>query len=73
MSLNAKIFELVTIVLVERSGDVIPQVVKSIKEKRTGAEKSKSIPKKCPVCQTEVIRPKVKLQFVVLTNVALLV
>lgn len=45
-------------VLVERSGDVIPQVVQSIKEKRTGAEKSKIIPKKCPVCQTEVIRPE---------------
>ena len=45
-------------VLVERSGDVIPQVVQSIKEKRTGEEKSKIIPKKCPVCQTEVIRPE---------------
>ncbi|MCK4347667.1 MAG: NAD-dependent DNA ligase LigA [Thermoplasmatales archaeon] len=43
-------------VLVERSGDVIPQVVKSIKEKRTGKEKQKNIPKKCPVCNTEVIR-----------------
>ncbi len=43
-------------VLVERSGDVIPQVVKSISEKRTGKEKKKSIPKKCPVCATEVIR-----------------
>jgi DNA ligase (NAD+) len=43
-------------VLVERSGDVIPQVVQSIKEKRTGDEKSKAVPKKCPVCNTEVIR-----------------
>jgi len=43
-------------VLVERSGDVIPQVVKSIKEKRTGKEKQKNIPEKCPVCDTEVIR-----------------
>ncbi len=43
-------------VLVERSGDVIPQVVQSIKEKRTGDEKSKAVPKKCPVCKTEVIR-----------------
>ncbi|MCJ7570316.1 MAG: NAD-dependent DNA ligase LigA [Candidatus Thermoplasmatota archaeon] len=43
-------------VLVERSGDVIPQVVQSIKEKRTGEEKSKIIPKKCPICQTEIIR-----------------
>ena len=42
-------------VLVERSGDVIPQVVKSIKEKRTGSEKSKRIPKKCPVCGSEIV------------------
>ena len=45
-------------VLVERSGDVIPQVVQSIKEKRSGKEKRKIIPKKCPVCQTDVIHPE---------------
>lgn len=44
------------IVLVERSGDVIPQVVKSIIEKRTGDEKTRSIPKKCPVCGSKVVR-----------------
>jgi len=44
------------IVLVERSGDVIPQVVKSIAEKRTGDEKVRTIPRKCPVCGSEVIR-----------------
>ncbi|MBN1861126.1 MAG: NAD-dependent DNA ligase LigA [Candidatus Thermoplasmatota archaeon] len=43
-------------VLVERSGDVIPQVVKSINEKRTGTEKIRTIPKKCPVCGSDVIR-----------------
>jgi len=42
-------------VLIERSGDVIPQVVKSIEEKRTGSEKQKKIPSKCPVCGTEVV------------------
>ncbi len=45
-------------VLVERSGDVIPQVVKSIEDKRTGSEKKKEIPKKCPVCKTELVRPE---------------
>ncbi|KYK32789.1 MAG: DNA ligase (NAD(+)) LigA [Thermoplasmatales archaeon SG8-52-3] len=45
-------------VLIERSGDVIPQVVKSISEKRTGEEKKKNIPKKCPICKTDVIREK---------------
>jgi DNA ligase (NAD+) len=43
-------------VLVERSGDVIPQVVKSITEKRTGVEKTRAIPRKCPVCGSDVIR-----------------
>lgn len=44
------------VVLVERSGDVIPQVVKSIIEKRTGDEKVRAIPRKCPVCSSDVIR-----------------
>jgi DNA ligase (NAD+) len=44
------------IVLVERSGDVIPQVVKSIIEKRKGDEKARAIPRKCPVCGSDVIR-----------------
>ncbi len=43
-------------VLVERSGDVIPQVVKSISEKRTGEEKARAIPRKCPVCGSDLIR-----------------
>jgi len=44
------------IVLVERSGDVIPQVIKSIVEKRTGYEKARAIPRKCPVCGSDVVR-----------------
>jgi len=43
------------IVLVERSGDVIPQVVKSIKEKRRKNNKFFEIPDKCPICSTNVI------------------
>jgi len=43
------------VVLVERSGDVIPQVVKGVSEKRTGSEKGRRIPKKCPVCGTKIV------------------
>jgi len=43
-------------VVVERSGDVIPQVVRSIKEKRTGNEIIKEIPKTCPICQSKVVK-----------------
>jgi len=44
------------VVLVERSGDVIPQVVKSIADKRSGDEKIRATPRKCPVCGSDVIR-----------------
>jgi DNA ligase (NAD+) len=43
-------------VVVERAGDVIPHVMMVIKEKRTGKEKPFSIPAKCPVCGSKVVR-----------------
>lgn len=43
-------------VLVERAGDVIPKVVKVIKEKRTGEEVDFHMPEKCPVCSAPVTR-----------------
>ncbi len=42
-------------VLVKRAGDVIPQVVKVIKEDRTGDEKVFHMPQKCPVCGGDVL------------------
>jgi DNA ligase (NAD+) len=43
-------------VIVQRAGDVIPEVVEVIKSKRTGEEKIFRMPSKCPVCGSEVIR-----------------
>lgn len=43
-------------VVVQRAGDVIPQVVKVIPERRTGTEKSYHIPSTCPVCGTPLVR-----------------
>lgn len=37
-------------ILIERSGDVIPQIVKSLPELRNGSEKDIQYPTKCPVC-----------------------
>jgi DNA ligase (NAD+) len=41
-------------VLIERAGDVIPQIVKVIAEKRTGEEKVFYMPKNCPSCHTRL-------------------
>ena len=44
-----------TIVL-QKAGDVIPEVVRPIVEKRTGSEREFKMPKKCPVCGTKIAR-----------------
>ena len=43
-------------VIVERAGDVIPYVVKTIPEKRTGRERRFVMPTACPVCGAQVAR-----------------
>ena len=43
-------------VLIQRAGDVIPEVVESIKSERTGIEMMFKIPEKCPVCNTPVVK-----------------
>ncbi|MGE5242515.1 MAG: NAD-dependent DNA ligase LigA [Bacteroidota bacterium] len=43
-------------VVVRRAGDVIPEVVAVIREKRPRGTKPWHMPKKCPVCGSEVIR-----------------
>jgi len=45
-------------VVVQRAGDVIPEVVKVIPERRTGKEKKFRLPDKCPVCGSDVEKPK---------------
>lgn len=43
-------------VLVQRAGEVIPQVVKPVIERRTGEEQVYHLPECCPVCDTPIIR-----------------
>jgi DNA ligase (NAD+) len=45
-------------VIVQRAGDVIPQVVGPVVSKRTGKERRFRPPKKCPACGTELVRPE---------------
>ena len=44
-------------VLIERSGDVIPQIVKSFTELRKGHEKKIHFPSACPVCNHQLHKP----------------
>jgi DNA ligase (NAD+) len=43
-------------VVIQRAGDVIPEVVEVVKAKRTGKEQQFTMPSQCPVCGSEVIR-----------------
>ena len=43
-------------VVIQKAGDVIPEIVKALKEKRTGEEKEFEMPTVCPVCGAEAIR-----------------
>jgi len=49
-------------VLVERAGDVIPQIVKSFKDQRVGSEKEFHLPENCPVCGASVVISEDKKQ-----------
>lgn len=43
-------------VILQRAGDVIPEVVSVVTSKRTGREKRFRIPDKCPVCGSDAVR-----------------
>ena len=44
------------IVVIRKAGDVIPEVVRSIKERRTGSEERFRMIDTCPICHTKLIR-----------------
>jgi DNA ligase (NAD+) len=43
-------------VVVQRAGDVIPQVVKPLLEQRSGQERTFTMPNTCPACRSPVVR-----------------
>lgn len=45
-------------VLIEKSGEVIPKVIKVVESRRTGEEKRFRMPKVCPVCGGIISRPE---------------
>lgn len=43
-------------VIIQKAGDIIPEVVEVLKDLRTGQEKAFTFPEKCPVCGAKVVR-----------------
>jgi DNA ligase (NAD+) len=43
-------------VILQKAGDVIPEVVRPVVERRTGDERLFDMPERCPVCDTPVVR-----------------
>ena len=43
-------------VVIRKAGDVIPEVVRSLKERRTGTEIPFTMIEKCPICGTNIVR-----------------
>ncbi|EBF5174709.1 NAD-dependent DNA ligase LigA [Listeria monocytogenes] len=43
-------------VLIKKAGDIIPEVIKSIAEERSGSEEPFHMPKNCPTCDSELVR-----------------
>lgn len=43
-------------VVIQKAGDVIPEVARVLKEKRTGEEKEFKMPEVCPVCGAKTVR-----------------
>jgi DNA ligase (NAD+) len=44
-------------VVIQKAGDIIPEVVEVLPEHRTGAEEVFTMPEKCPACGAAVVRP----------------
>ncbi|MDD3655170.1 MAG: NAD-dependent DNA ligase LigA [Atribacterota bacterium] len=43
-------------VLIQKAGEVIPEIIQVIKEKRSGKEKIFRMPERCPVCGSQVVK-----------------
>jgi DNA ligase (NAD+) len=50
-------------VVVQRAGDVIPQVVAPLPQDRTGSERPFQMPTNCPYCGTKLVQPEAEVQF----------
>ncbi len=51
-------------VFVRRAGDVIPEVVKPVESLRTGNETEITVPEKCPVCDSLLVKDDEKVSYI---------
>jgi len=54
--INEKDIRIGDTVIVQKAGDIIPEVVEVVKDKRTGNEKKFEMPELCPECGSKVVR-----------------
>lgn len=54
--INEKDIRIGDTVIVQKAGDIIPEVLEVVKEKRTGDEIIFKMPEKCPICGADVFR-----------------
>ena len=57
--INRKDVRIGDTVVIQRAGDVIPEVVMVVKSKRTGHEKPYAMPDKCPSCGADVVKDEI--------------
>lgn len=50
-------------VIIQKAGDIIPDIVKVIKNLRTGKEKEFNMPAKCPVCGSKVLKKRGEVSY----------
>ncbi|MFH1533991.1 MAG: NAD-dependent DNA ligase LigA [Nitrospirota bacterium] len=58
--INKKDIRIGDTVIIQKAGDVIPEVVEVMKDLRTGKEKKFKFPKQCPVCGSKISREEGK-------------
>lgn len=54
--IRAKDIKLGDTVVIKKAGDIIPEVVRVVEEKRTGSETEFHMPENCPACESELVR-----------------
>src|SRR5699024_7494440 len=42
-------------VVIQKAGDIIPEIIRVVAEKRTGEEKPFAMPDECPACGSELV------------------